>query len=37
MFDKCQEEYEHRVKKDKIDMDDRISLVFKVRKYLIWE
>lgn len=29
MFDKCQDEYEHRVKKDKSDMDDRISLVFK--------
>lgn len=29
MFDKCQDDYEHRVKKDKTDMDNRISLVFK--------
>ena len=29
MFDDCQERYEHSVKKNKSDMEDRISLVFK--------
>ena len=29
MFDDCQEKYEHSVKKNKSDMEDRISLVFK--------